>query len=106
MFFLKASTTLIQGGFFLFLLKRLPGAFDGAHAIERAYAAFREGKVKGTGAMVHWVIPEVDRGDVLIQRDIAIQEDDTLQTLEERIHAVEHVLIVDGVAAALAINKK
>ncbi|KAF8757077.1 Formyl transferase [Rhizoctonia solani] len=39
----------------------LPGAFDGAHAIERAYTAFQKGEVGHTGVMVHRVVKEVDR---------------------------------------------
>jgi phosphoribosylglycinamide formyltransferase len=79
----------------------LPGAFDGAHAIDRAYAAFKEGKIKNTGVMVHRVIPEVDRGQVILVREVEILESDTLEALEERIHSVEHGLIVEGAKAAL-----
>ncbi|KAI9184559.1 Bifunctional purine biosynthetic protein ADE5,7 [Blastocladiella emersonii ATCC 22665] len=75
----------------------LPGEFDGAHAIERAYKASREeGGITRTGCMVHHVIPEVDKGEVIIAREVPIHKDDTLEALEERIHAQEHVLIVDG----------
>ncbi|KAJ1548815.1 hypothetical protein HK405_014598 [Cladochytrium tenue] len=79
----------------------LPGAFDGAHAIERAFAAFQEGRVDLTGIMVHWVIPEVDRGEVILSKEIPILPSDTLETLEERIHKEEHHLIVEGVRVAL-----
>ncbi|KAJ3060763.1 hypothetical protein HK102_009369, partial [Quaeritorhiza haematococci] len=74
----------------------LPGQFDGAHAIERAFTAFKEGKIQHTGVMVHRVIPEVDRGEVILQRIVPIEKDDTLESLEERIHKVEHGLIVEG----------
>ncbi|KAJ3299562.1 hypothetical protein HK104_008448 [Borealophlyctis nickersoniae] len=74
----------------------LPGAFDGAHAIDRAFQAFKEGKIKETGVMVHKVIPEVDRGEVILQEAVPIFEDDTLEALEQRIHGVEHRLIVEG----------
>ncbi|KAL7747753.1 large subunit of alpha-aminoadipate reductase [Sorochytrium milnesiophthora] len=74
----------------------LPGQFDGAHAIERAFEAYKAGSISSTGVMVHHVIPEVDRGEVIVQRSVPIEPSDTLQTLEERIHAVEHDLIVEG----------
>ncbi len=32
----------------------LPGCFDGARAIERAYEAFEKKEIKQTGVMVHW----------------------------------------------------
>jgi phosphoribosylglycinamide formyltransferase len=40
----------------------LPGAFDGANSIERAFEAFKRGDIEQSGVMVHKVIREVDRG--------------------------------------------
>ncbi|KAI9497997.1 phosphoribosylglycinamide formyltransferase [Zychaea mexicana] len=74
----------------------LPGQFDGAHAIERAYDAFKKGDIQHTGVMVHKVIADVDRGQVILQRNIPIEKDDTLEDLEKRIHSVEHEIIVEG----------
>jgi formyltetrahydrofolate-dependent phosphoribosylglycinamide formyltransferase len=74
----------------------LPGQFDGAHAIERAYEAFKRGEIKHTGIMVHKVIADVDRGQVILQREVPIYETDSLEDLETRIHSVEHILIVEG----------
>lgn len=74
----------------------LPGQFDGAHAIERAYEAFKRGEIKHTGIMVHKVIADVDRGQVILQKEVPIYETDSLQDLEERIHSYEHLLIVEG----------
>ncbi|TPX69230.1 hypothetical protein SpCBS45565_g02558 [Spizellomyces sp. 'palustris'] len=83
----------------------LPGAFDGAHAIERAFSAYKEGKIQETGVMVHKVIPEVDRGEVVRQEAIPILPDDTLETLEDRIHKIEHRLIVEGAKAILSTSQ-
>ena len=74
----------------------LPGAFDGIKAIERAFEAFQKGEITETGVMVHKVIPEVDRGDVILSRKVPIFKEDQLQDLEKRIHEVEHGLIVDA----------
>ncbi|KAL2916313.1 Bifunctional purine biosynthetic protein ADE5,7 [Polyrhizophydium stewartii] len=79
----------------------LPGAFDGAHAIERAFDSFQRGEIANTGVMVHKVIPQVDRGEVVVKREVPILKTDTLATLEERMHSVEHELIVEGVRAML-----
>lgn len=79
----------------------LPGEFDGAHAIERAFEAYRKGEIARTGVMVHRVIPEVDRGEVVLKREIPILETDTVETLEERIHSVEHAIIVEGAVQRL-----
>ena len=74
----------------------LPGAFDGADAIKRAYAAFQKGEITGTGAMVHRVVKEVDAGAPIIVQEIPIEADDTIEALEERLHAVEHKIIVEA----------
>jgi phosphoribosylglycinamide formyltransferase 1 len=73
----------------------LPGTFPGTHAIDRAYAAYRAGEIARTGVMVHLVPDEgVDVGPVLAQEIVPIDPDDTLESLEARIHAVEHRLLV------------
>ncbi|OBZ86279.1 Phosphoribosylglycinamide formyltransferase [Choanephora cucurbitarum] len=74
----------------------LPGQFDGAHAIERAYEAYKKGEIKHTGIMVHKVIADVDRGQVILQKEVPIYDTDSLEDLEERIHSFEHKLIVEG----------
>ena len=74
----------------------LPGTFPGTHAIERAHAAFAAGQLEHTGVMVHLVPDEgVDDGPVLNQRIVPIYREDTLESLEARIHAVEHDLLVE-----------
>jgi formyltetrahydrofolate-dependent phosphoribosylglycinamide formyltransferase len=73
----------------------LPGAFSGTHAIERAFAAYRRREIDHTGVMVHLVPDEgVDCGPVLASEVVPILPEDTLATLEARIHAVEHRLLV------------
>jgi formyltetrahydrofolate-dependent phosphoribosylglycinamide formyltransferase len=73
----------------------LPGAFTGTHAISRAFEAYRRGEITSTGVMVHLVPDEgVDCGPVIAQAAVPILPDDTLERLEERIHTVEHELLV------------
>ena len=73
----------------------LPGQFPGAHAIDDALAAFERGDIIHTGVMVH-LVPDtrVDEGPVLAEQAIPIHPGDTHETLAERIHAVEHRLLV------------
>ncbi len=74
----------------------LPGTFPGTHAIDRAYAAYRARKIDRTGVMIHLVPDEgIDDGPVLAQEIVPINPDDSIETLEARIHAVEHRLLVD-----------
>lgn len=74
----------------------LPGIFPGTHAIERAYEAFQRGEITQTGIMVHLVPDEgVDNGPVLATQTVPIKPSDTLESLEERVHQVEHRLLVE-----------
>jgi len=45
---------------------------------------------KVTGVTVHFVDEKMDHGPIILQEAFKIAEDDTLQTLERRIHKVEH----------------
>jgi folate-dependent phosphoribosylglycinamide formyltransferase PurN len=51
--------------------------------------------------MVHRVVPEVDAGPVVVQEQVPILPDETVGELEERIHLVEHRLIVTAVDLVL-----
>ena len=73
----------------------LPGMFPGTHAIERAFEAHQHGEIDHTGVMVHLVPDEgVDNGPVLATEIVPIRSDDTLESLERRIHEVEHRILV------------
>ena len=63
-------------------------SFKGAHAIQDAF----EAGVKVTGVTVHFANAEYDKGPIVAQRAVEVAENDTLETLEEKIHAVEHEL--------------
>jgi formyltetrahydrofolate-dependent phosphoribosylglycinamide formyltransferase len=80
----------------------LPGTFPGTHAIERAFEAFGRGEIRGTGVMMHLVPDEgVDSGPVLAQEEVPIRPEDTLESLEARVHGVEHRLLVDAIRKVL-----
>ena len=74
----------------------LPGQFPGAHAIDDALAAFGRGEIDHTGVMVH-LVPDarIDEGPVLAEQVVPIHAGDTHETLADRIHAVEHRLLVE-----------
>ncbi|HET9222846.1 MAG TPA: phosphoribosylglycinamide formyltransferase [Roseiflexaceae bacterium] len=74
----------------------LPGTFPGLHSIERAFEAFQHGEIAHSGCMIHYVIPEVDAGEVVAQTIVPFAPDDTLESYEARIHAAEHALIVEA----------
>ena len=63
-------------------------SFRGAHAIQDAY----EYGVKVTGVTVHLANADYDRGPIIAQRPVVVEEGWTVDQLEKAIHQVEHQL--------------
>ncbi|CAI3292493.1 phosphoribosylglycinamide formyltransferase [Enterococcus cecorum] len=63
-------------------------SFPGLHGIKDAY----EYGVKVTGVTVHLVDDGVDTGPIIAQEPVMILSEDTLESLEEKIHQTEHRL--------------
>jgi phosphoribosylglycinamide formyltransferase 1 len=70
-------------------------AFPGWHAVADAL----DFGVKVTGCTVHVATEEVDAGPILAQEAVEVRADDTVESLHERIKAVERRLYVDTVRA-------
>ena len=84
----------------------LPGELPGTHAIERAFTEFTQGTRRETGVMVHFVPDEgVDNGPVIAQQVVPIHAADTLVTLEARMHATEHVLVINALQQLITQQK-
>lgn len=69
-------------------------SFPGVGGIRQAY----EHGVKITGCTVHWVTPELDAGPIIDQKDVRIEESDTLDILTKKVHIAEHALLPDVVS--------
>lgn len=69
-------------------------SFPGLDGIGQAW---RRG-VKITGCTVHYVTAEVDGGPIIDQAAVRIEEADTLQALEQKVHAAEHALLPSVIA--------
>jgi phosphoribosylglycinamide formyltransferase 1 len=71
-------------------------SFKGLKAVEQALAA----GVKIAGCSVHWVVPEVDSGQIIMQAAVPVLPDDTPDSLHARIQVQEHRIMVDAIALA------
>ncbi len=60
--------------------------FKGLHTHARALAA----GARIHGATVHFVVPEMDAGPIVVQGKIAVEASDTEATLAARVLAIEH----------------
>ena len=63
-------------------------SFRGAHAIADAY----ERGVKVTGVTVHFANEEYDKGPIIAQRALTVEEGWDVDELEAHIHEIEHEL--------------
>jgi phosphoribosylglycinamide formyltransferase-1 len=72
-------------------------SFPGAHAVADALAW----GVKVTGVTVHLVDEQVDHGPIVLQEAIEIRDDDDRDSLETRVHEIEHRLLRTAVRALL-----
>jgi phosphoribosylglycinamide formyltransferase len=79
----------------------LPDQFDGAGAIERAYEAFQKGEIAYSGAMVHRVVKDVDKGEPIVVRQVDFVEGESIEEYETRLHLVEHEIIVQATSKVL-----
>ena len=79
----------------------LPDQFDGAGAIERAYEAFQKGEITYSGAMIHRVVKEVDKGEPIVIRQIDFVKGESMEEYETRLHLVEHEIIVEATSKVL-----
>ena len=61
-------------------------AFKGTHAIKDAF----DSGVKVTGPTVHFVNEEMDGGPIILQERVAVDPQDSVESLEEKIHEAEH----------------
>ena len=72
-------------------------SFKGAHAVRDAL----DFGVKVTGSTVHFVDNDVDHGPIIMQKPTPVRDDDTEETLHDRIKSLEHRLLPEVCALLL-----
>ncbi len=68
------------------------------HHVHEAVIANKE---KKSGVTVHYVSEEIDGGEILMQQSIDLEEGETAETLEEKIHKIEYDLYPRAIVAAV-----
>ena len=71
------------------LLPSFPGLDAQAQALENG--------VKVTGCTVHFVNEDLDAGPIILQRAVDVRDDDTVETLSQRILEQEHAAYIEAV---------
>ncbi len=68
-------------------------SFKGADGIKDAF----DYGVKITGPTVHFVDEQMDHGPIILQAEVKVEDEDTEETLVEKIHAAEHKIYPEAV---------
>ena len=63
----------------------------------RVHEAVLEAGVKLTGATVHFVDAEYDHGPIILQEAVAVRDDDTAESLAERVQAAERRIVPEAI---------
>jgi len=79
----------------------LPGEYDGAHALDRAWEDYQAAKIVRTGVMVHRVVKQVDAGQPILTREIPFRGGESKEEFETRLHGVEWDVIVQATKEVL-----
>jgi phosphoribosylglycinamide formyltransferase-1 len=96
--FMRVLTPVFLGAFKQRIVNIHPAllpAFPGVHAQAQALAY----GVKVSGCTVHFVDEGVDTGPVILQRAVPVLDDDTLDSLTQRILVEEHRAMVEALDA-------
>lgn len=68
-------------------------SFKGTNSIKEAF----DYGAKITGVSVHFVDEKMDHGPIILQEVVRIEEKDTLESLEEKIHNLEHKIYSEAI---------
>jgi len=69
-------------------------SFKGVAGIKDAFTY----GAKVTGVTVHFVDEKMDHGPIILQESVKIAEKDTLESLEDKVHKVEHKIYPKAIA--------
>lgn len=85
------------------LLNIHPSLLPAFPGLDAQYQALHHG-VRVTGCTVHFVDEQLDSGPILLQAPVAVHDDDTVETLSQRILAEEHRIYPEAIDWVLRGN--
>ena len=68
-------------------------SFRGMQGIKDAYTF----GAKVTGATVHFVNEKMDNGPIILQDSVKIADNDTVETIAEKVHKIEHRILLKAI---------
>lgn len=80
------------------LLPKFGGKGMWGHHVHHAVIEAGE---KESGATVHFVTPGIDEGEAILQKSFAITEDDTPETVAEKVHQIEYEIFPKAINKVL-----
>lgn len=67
------------------------------------HQAVIEAKEKESGATVHFVTSGIDEGEIILQKSFPISENETIETLAQKIHQIEYEVFPKAIDKVLKI---
>ncbi|MFV0531123.1 MAG: phosphoribosylglycinamide formyltransferase [Flavobacteriales bacterium] len=64
---------------------------------DHVHQAVLDNNEQESGATVHFVTGEVDKGAIIIQKSCQIEKNETLETLKKKIQKIEHTIIIKAI---------
>lgn len=81
------------------LLPKYTGGMD-----TNVHAEVLENGDKETGCTIHFVTEELDAGPILVQKSCRVEIDETVQSLKEKVQALEGVAFIDAIQLVYGKN--
>lgn len=75
-------------------------SFKGLHGIRQAF----EHGARYTGCTIHYVTEDVDSGPIIDQTAVRVEETDTIERVEQKVHEAEHELLPAVIARLAAAS--
>ncbi|QBO58666.1 phosphoribosylglycinamide formyltransferase [Chryseobacterium salivictor] len=82
------------------LLPKFGGKGMWGHHVHKAVLAAEE---KESGATVHYVTSGIDEGEIILQKSFEISDNETLESLSEKIHKIEYEIFPKAINKILRI---